>query len=250
MTLKEGISMLMSSDATNNALTHESWTDGRYIQCAPLKDNDQVRIRVFSRLDENLNYTEEPFRRKDFASIKDFGWHIISPEGLVQYAMNQTLKKKNSEPIEQKHTFTETRHTYGKMLPGELKLQVINLVEDWADEKVNSDDEFNLIMQKLDEYIDYYQTEYTLYNDVDHVKNIFVRFTTDWIVQYISKQESPRLYRSIHNLGLTNADLEWVHKMELENGIMIDVDDLEDFDNMAAVSVVKKRIRNALDKKK
>ena len=249
MTLKEGISMLMSSDATNNALTHESWTDGRYIQCAPLKDNDQVRIRVFSRLDENLNYTEEPFRRKDFANIKDYGWHIISPEGLVQYAMNQTLKKKSSEPVKSDNMTYSHRPTYGKTLPGELKLQVINLVEDWADGKVDSDEDFNLIMQKLDEYIDYYQTEYNLYQDLDHVNNIFLKFTTDWIVQYISKADNPRLYRQIHNLGLTTADLGWVHKMELENGILVDVDDLEDFDNMAAVSVVKKRIRNALDKK-
>lgn len=44
--------------------------------------------------------------------------------------------------------------------------------------------------------------------------------------------------------------MEWVHKMELENDILVDVDDLDEFDNMAAINVVKKRIRNALEKKK
>lgn len=38
--------------------------------------------------------------------------------------------------------------------------------------------------------------------------------------------------------------------MELENDILVDVDDLDEFDNMAAINVVKKRIRNALEKKK
>ena len=248
MTLKEGISMLMSSDATNNALTHESWTDGRYIQCAPLNENSQVRIRVFSRIDENLNYSEEPFRRKDFAKIKDYGWHIISPEGLVKYALKQASKKEIKDSL--KEDLNLDRETYGTQLPNELRLQVISLVEDWADEYTDNDDEFNLLMNKLDEFIGQYQSEYALYKDVDHVGNIYNQFIDDWIIQYIDRNKNVNLYRKIHNLGLTKADLEWVHKMELENGILVDVDDLEDFDNMAAVSVVKKRIRNALEKKK
>ena len=248
MTLKEGISMLMSSDATNNALTHESWTDGRYIQCAPLNENSQVRIRVFSRIDENLNYSEEPFRRKDFAKIKDYGWHIISPEGLVTYALKQVSKKEIKSSL--KDDLSLNRETYGTQLPNELRLQVISLVEDWADEYTDNDNDFNLVMDKLDEFIDQYQSEYTLYKDVDHVGNIYNQFIDSWIIPYIDRNKNANLYRKVHNLGLTKADLEWVHKMELENGILIDVDDLEDFDNMAAVSVVKKRIRNALEKKK
>ena len=157
MTLKEGISMLMSSDATNNALTHESWTDGRYIQCAPLNENSQVRIRVFSRIDENLNYSEEPFRRKDFAKIKDYGWHIISPEGLVQYALKQVSKKGIKDSL--KEDLTLNRETYGTQLPNELRLQVISLVEDWADEYTDNDNDFNLVMDKLDEFIGQYQSE-------------------------------------------------------------------------------------------
>lgn len=249
MTLKEGISMLMSSDATNNALTHESWTDGRYIQCAPLNENSQVRIRVFSRIDENLNYSEEPFRRKDFAKIKDYGWHIISPEGLVKYALKQAAKKEVKDSLKEDLDHLN-RETYGTQLPDELKMQVISLVEDWADEYTDNDDDFNLVMNKLDEYIDKYQSDYTLYKDVDHVGNIYNQFIDGWIVQYIDRNKNVNLYRKVHNLGLTKADLEWVHNMELENGILVDVDDLEDFDNMAAVSVVKKRIRNALEKKK
>lgn len=248
MTLKEGISMLMSSDATNNALTHESWTDGRYIQCAPLNENSQVRIRVFSRIDENLNYSEEPFRRKDFAKIKDYGWHIISPEGLVQYALKQSSKKRIKDSL--KDYLTLNRETYGTQLPNELRLQVISLVEDWADEYTDNDNDFNLVIGKLDEFIGQYQSEYTLYKDVDHVGNIYNQFIDSWIIKYIDKNKNVNLYRKVHNLGLTKDDLEWVHKMELENGILVDVDDLEDFDNMAAVSVVKKRIRNALEKKK
>ena len=248
MTLKEGISMLMSSDATNNALTHESWTDGRYIQCAPLNENSQVRIRVFSRIDENLNYSEEPFRRKDFAKIKDYGWHIISPEGLVKYALKQVSKKEIKNSL--KDDLSLNRETYGTQLPNELRLQVISLVEDWADEYTDNDNDFNLVMNKLDEFINQYQSEYTLYKDVDHVGNIYNQFIDSWIIQYIDRNKNANLYRKVHNLGLTKADLEWVHKMELENGILVDVDDLEDFDNMAAVSVVKKRIRNALEKKK
>ena len=89
-----------------------------------------------------------------------------------------------------------------------------------------------------------------MYKDVDHVGIIYNQFIDNWIVQYIDRNKNVNLYRRVHNLGLTKADLEWVHKMELENGILVDVDDLEDFDNMAAVSIVKKRIRNALEKKK
>jgi hypothetical protein len=249
MTLKEGISMLMSSDATNNALIHESWSDGRYIQCAPLNKDNQVRIRVFSRLDENLKYTEEPFRRKDFAKIKDFGWHIISPEGIVVYALKQVTKKEIKDSLKKDLT-SLNRETYGTQLPDELRLQVISLVEDWADENTDNDNDFNLIMNRIDEFISQYQSEYDLYKDVDHVGIIYNQFIDNWIVKYIDRNKNVNLYRRVHNLGLAKADLEWVHKMELENGILVDVDDLEDFDNTAAVSVVKKRIRNALEKKK
>ena len=249
MTLKEGISMLMSSDAVNNALLHESWTDGRYIQCAPLGETDEIRIRVFSRIDENLNYTEEPFRRKDFAKIKDYGWHIISPDGLVKYAMAQVNRKEIKDSLKEDPT-RQNRETYGEMLPGVLRMQAIGLVSAWADEYTDTDVEYTLVMKKLDEYMDYYQSENILYKDVDHVDNIYKQFTNDWILQYISINDSKDLYQKIHNLGLTKADLEWIHKMELENGIMVDVDDLDEFDNMAAINVVKKRIRNALEKKK
>ena len=249
MTLKEGISMLMSSDAVNNALLHESWTDGRYIQCASLGETDKVRIRVFSRIDENLNYTEEPFRRKDFAKIKDYGWHIISPDGLVKYAMAQVNRKKINDSLKEDPTRLN-RETYGKMLPNVLRMQAIQLVSAWADEYTDTDAEYTLVMKKLDEYMDYYQSENILYKDVDHVDNIYKQFINEWILQYISINDNKGLYRKIHNLGLTKADLEWVHKIELENDILIDVDDLDDFDNMAAINVVKKRIRNALEKKK
>lgn len=249
MTLKEGISMLMSSDAVNNALLHESWTDGRYIQCAPLGETDEIRIRVFSRIDENLNYTEEPFRRKDFAKIKDYGWHIISPDGLVKYAMAQVNRKEIKDSLKEDPTRIN-RETYGKMLPDVLRIQVIRLVSAWADKYTDTDVEYTLVMKKLDEYMDYYQSENILYKDVDHVDNIYKQFINDWILQYISINDSKDLYQKIHNLGLTKADLEWIHKMELENGIMVDVDDLDEFDNMAAINVVKKRIRNALEKKK
>lgn len=249
MTLKEGISMLMSSDAVNNALLHESWTDGRYIQCAPLGETDKIRIRVFSRIDENLNYTEEPFRRKDFAKIKDYGWHIISPDGLVKYAMAQVNRKKINDSLKEDPTRLN-RETYGKMLPNVLRIQAIGLVSAWADEYTDTDVEYTLVMKKLDEYMDYYQSENILYKDVDHVDNIYKQFINDWVPRYISINDNKSLYQKIHNLGLTKADLEWIHKMELENGIMVDVDDLDEFDNMAAINVVKKRIRNALEKKK
>lgn len=249
MTLKEGISMLMSSDAVNNALLHESWTDGRYIQCAPLGETDKIRIRVFSRIDENLNYTEEPFRRKDFAKIKDYGWHIISPDGLVKYAMAQVNRKKINDSLKEDPTRLN-RETYGKMLPNVLRIQAIGLVSAWADEYTDTDVEYTLVMKKLDEYMDYYQSENILYKDVDHVDNIYKQFINDWVSRYISINDNKSLYQKIHNLGLTKADLEWIHKMELENGIMVDVDDLDEFDNMAAINVVKKRIRNALEKKK
>lgn len=249
MTLKEGISMLMSSDAVNNALLHESWTDGRYIQCAPLGETDKIRIRVFSRIDENLNYTEEPFRRKDFAKIKDYGWHIISPDGLVKYAMAQVNRKKINDSLKEDPTRLN-RETYGKMLPNVLRIQAIGLVSAWADEYTDTDVEYTLVMKKLDEYMDYYQSENILYKDVDHVDNIYKQFINDWVPRYISINDNKSLYQKIHNLGLTKADLEWVHRMELENGIMVDVDDLDEFDNMAAINVVKKRIRNALEKKK
>ena len=136
------------------------------------------------------------------------------------------------------------------MLPGVLRMQAIGLVSAWADEYTDTDVEYTLVMKKLDEYMDYYQSENILYKDVDHVDNIYKQFTNDWILQYISINDSKDLYQKIHNLGLTKADLEWIHKMELENGIMVDVDDLDEFDNMAAINVVKKRIRNALEKKK
>lgn len=249
MTLKEGISMLMSSDAVNNALLHESWTDGRYIQCAPLGETDKIRIRVFSRIDENLNYTEEPFRRKDFAKIKDYGWHIISPDGLVKYAMAQVNRKKINDSLKEDPTRLN-RETYGETLPSVLRMQAIGLVSAWADEYTDTDVEYTLVMKKLDEYMDYYQSENILYKDVDHVDNIYKQFINDWVPRYISINDNKSLYQKIHNLGLTKADLEWVHKMELENGIMVDVDDLDEFDNMAAINVVKKRIRNALEKKK
>ena len=249
MTLKEGISMLMSSDAVNNALLHESWTDGRYIQCAPLGETDKIRIRVFSRIDENLNYTEEPFRRKDFAKIKDYGWHIISPDGLVKYAMAQVNRKKINDSLKEDPTRLN-RETYGKMLPNVLRIQAIGLVSAWADEYTDTDVEYTLVMKKLDEYMDYYQSENILYKDVDHVDNIYKQFINDWVPRYISINDNKSLYQKIHNLGLTKADLEWVHRMELENGILVDVDDLDEFDNMAAINGVKKRIRNALEKKK
>ena len=249
MTLKEGISMLMSSDAVNNALLHESWTDGRYIQCAPLGETDKIRIRVFSRIDENLNYTEEPFRRKDFAKIKDYGWHIISPDGLVKYAMAQVNRKKINDSLKEDPTHLN-RETYGKMLPNVLRIQAIGLVSAWADEYTDTDVEYTLVMKKLDEYMDYYQSENILYKDVDHVDNIYKQFINDWVPRYISINDNKSLYQKIHNLGLTKADLEWVHRMELENDILVDVDDLDEFDNMAAINVVKKRIRNALEKKK
>lgn len=249
MTLKEGISMLMSSDAVNNALLHESWTDGRYIQCAPLGETDKIRIRVFSRIDENLNYTEKPFRRKDFAKIKDYGWHIISPDGLVKYAMAQVNRKKINDSLKEDPTRLN-RETYGKMLPNVLRIQAIGLVSAWADEYTDTDVEYTLVMKKLDEYMDYYQSENILYKDVDHVDNIYKQFINDWVPRYISINDNKSLYQKIHNLGLTKADLEWVHRMELENDILVDVDDLDEFDNMAAINVVKKRIRNALEKKK
>ena len=249
MTLKEGISMLMSSDAVNNALLHESWTDGRYIQCAPLGETDKIRIRVFSRIDENLNYTEEPFRRKDFAKIKDYGWHIISPDGLVKYAMAQVNRKKINDSLKEDPTRLN-RETYDKMLPNVLRIQAIGLVSAWADEYTDTDVEYTLVMKKLDEYMDYYQSENILYKDVDRVDNIYKQFINDWVPQYISINDNKSLYQKIHNLGLTKADLEWVHRMELENDILVDVDDLDEFDNMAAINVVKKRIRNALEKKK
>lgn len=249
MTLKEGISMLMSSDAVNNALLHESWTDGRYIQCAPLGETDKIRIRVFSRIDENLNYTEEPFRRKDFAKIKDYGWHIISPDGLVKYAMAQVNRKKINDSLKEDPTRLN-RETYGKVLPNVLRIQAIGLVSAWADEYTDTDVEYTLVMKKLDEYMDYYQSENILYKDVDHVDNIYKQFINDWVPRYISINDNKSLYQKIHNLGLTKADLEWIHRMELENDILVDVDDLDEFDNMAAINVVKKRIRNALEKKK
>lgn len=249
MTLKEGISMLMSSDVVNNALLHESWTDGRYIQCVPLGETDKIRIRVFSRIDENLNYTEEPFRRKDFAKIKDYGWHIISPDGLVKYAMAQVNRKKINDSLKEDPTRLN-RETYGKMLPNVLRIQAIGLVSAWADEYTDTDVEYTLVMKKLDEYMDYYQSENILYKDVDHVDNIYKQFINDWVPRYISINDNKSLYQKIHNLGLTKADLEWVHRMELENDILVDVDDLDEFDNMAAINVVKKRIRNALEKKK
>ena len=241
--------MLMSSDAVNNALLHESWTDGRYIQCAPLGETDKIRIRVFSRIDENLNYTEEPFRRKDFAKIKDYGWHIISPDGLVKYAMAQVNRKKINDSLKEAPTRLN-RETYGKVLPNVLRIQAIGLVSAWADEYTDTDVEYTLVMKKLDEYMDYYQSENILYKDVDHVDNIYKQFINDWVPRYISINDNKSLYQKIHNLGLTKADLEWVHRMELENDILVDVDDLDEFDNMAAINVVKKRIRNALEKKK
>lgn len=236
----------MSSDSINNALTHESWTDGRYIQCSAMSWDDTTRIRVFSRLDGDLNYTEEPFRRKDFANIKDSGWHIISPEGLVKYAMNQVTDKK---PVKLKEPEEKPLETYD-VLPEQLKLQAINSIEDWTTANTDSDKEFDYVMGLTENFIEYYQLDYPLWKNEDHVARIFNIFTNDWVIKYVNKSNFPNLYKKIHNLGLTQEDLRWIHNIELENNIMIEVDDLSDFDNMAAISVVKKRIRNAIESKR
>ena len=163
--------------------------------------------------------------------------------------MAQVNRKKINDSLKEDPTRLN-RETYGKVLPNVLRIQAIGLVSAWADEYTDTDVEYTLVMKKLDEYMDYYQSENILYKDVDHVDNIYKQFINDWVPRYISINDNKSLYQKIHNLGLTKADLEWVHRMELENDILVDVDDLDEFDNMAAINVVKKRIRNALEKKK
>ncbi len=248
MTLKEGISMLMSSDATNNALVHESWTDGRYIQCAATDGSDSVRIKVFSRLDSDLNYYEEPFKRKDFAGIKNSGWHIISPEGLVKYAMKNYKKKEKVKPEIQTEESRKTPELLFKLTTENLLRINARLEEEYIKPYCMTEDEKDTLKSFMEICIKDFERWREIYDGFDYTDDV-IRDFDSFVASHVTRDTCPELYKKYHNLGLTEDDLRWVHNIELENNIIIDTSDLDDFDNMAAVSVVKRRIAKALKDK-
>ena len=69
------------------------------------------------------------------------------------------------------------------------------------------------------------------------------------VIGLVGQAQHPELYKMLHHLGLTKQDLEWVHSIELEEKIFVYVDDLDDFENQAAINLAKKRIHNALERK-
>lgn len=243
MTLKEGISMLMSSDAINNALIHESWTDGRYIQC--YYNNENAQIRIFSKINSELEYTEEPFKRKAFSDIKDYGWHVISAEGLVNYITKnaQTIVKK--DPTDSNKT--EHMEAYLKSLSDTDIISLRNiLMQEYINVYCNTDDETKFFENLMKDTIMDFEHENKLEKNKSYVRNVIKSFEENLAVM-VSRSKFPELYKKYHKLGLSEEDLKWVHNIELKYNIFIKTDDLEDFDNIAAVNVVKKRISNLLN---
>ena len=240
MTLNEGIKALMSSDSYNNALVHDSWTDGRYIQTTMKYDQwgnpiDKV-IKVLSSIDKDLGYSEQKFSRKQFDNIKNYGWTILSAEGLVRYISKVSKKPKVEEQpkVEEPEKRIVTDEDK-QLVYGYLKAEF-----DIDDLPVEETAYLNKIVDAVlyDKEVPYHYSAESVYDDS----------ITD-VIGLVGQAQHPELYKMLHHLGLTKQDLEWVHSIELEEKIFVYVDDLDDFENQAAINLAKKRIHNALERK-